>query len=64
MKWVIGDPVINRLSNEKGVVVDVNNYWGWYVVEYSEGVKKRYTTDLRDNDLICKPDPNRVKSES
>lgn len=50
MNWIIGNPVIHRTSRIKGQVIDVNNYWGWYVVKFVDGHKKVYTNNVKDNE--------------
>ena len=43
MKWIpsVGDCVESRYTHKRGMVIEVNEYWGWFLVKY-ENSKKEY----------------------
>lgn len=53
-----GDRVINRTNRNKGVVKDMDNYWGWYLVKYDNGLEKYYEghMDADDSAVILDSD--------
>jgi hypothetical protein len=44
----VGKRVEHKRDHYDGKIVEVNNYWGWYVVEWGDGQRKTYTSDLAD----------------
>ncbi len=36
------DRVENLYSRELGTVIEVNCYWGWFIVQWDSGVLKKY----------------------
>lgn len=54
MKFKKGDRVVNKLNHKLGTVVDVNDYWGWFIVEYDDGDIREYTSVIRDHELAVR----------
>lgn len=42
MKFVVGDPVIHMRDGRQGQVVEVNERYGWFRVEWEDGRDKEY----------------------
>jgi hypothetical protein len=46
----LADTVQNKKSRKLGTVVEVNDYYGWCLVLFEDGCKKRYDLNLRPHD--------------
>lgn len=56
MMFIIGDPVVHRRLNIKGTVIDSNQQWGWYIVEWEDGRVREYHSEMRPHEAKVRLD--------
>ena len=59
----LGEERVVDKKNKKGTVIQVNNKWGWFKVQFDNGFTRIYEGTGKHHDISIKLDPDYVRNK-